>query len=207
MGNLKLELTVNDRKSITRLLFLLKQRNIDKEDTVKRAKKILLKHRVKESNVYVSRVLEDFECHLGIYPIIRDEYPRYDYRFADKVITYAEGLIHFYKIFQLLLSKENNEAIRHTFLYTIYLRWIYFDNEKIEIREIDRDDWNYILMLAIAGSEMYIEVSLNIGAAYFSRLYKVDDEDYSVSKYGTREDRNRLANKYRKKYFSQKNGG
>lgn len=145
-------------------------------------------------NGLVRNKMLDVSCHLGIY-----QSKVMSYRFTAESVTQREGVQYLIQVLSLLKQSGSFEVPDN--LYQLYRRWIVWEGQQIEVEELANDNWNYSVMRSKERDQLFIEVLNNRSAAYWDKLFLVDQEDYSVIEtaiqQGNKQILNNLADKYR----------
>ncbi|MFM2018773.1 MAG: hypothetical protein RL007_2429 [Bacteroidota bacterium] len=145
-------------------------------------------------NGLVRNKMLDVSCHLGIY-----QSKVMSYRFTAESVTQQEGVEYLIQVLSLLKQSGSFEVPDN--LYQLYRRWIVWEGQQIEVEELANDNWNYSVMRSQERDQLFIEVLNNRSAAYWDKLFLVDQEDYSVIEtaiqQGNKQILNNLADKYR----------
>jgi hypothetical protein len=71
----------------------------------------------------------------------------------------------------LLMSQYKD----HPILYAHCIDHIYFGGDKIEVTEICREDWGYIIFKAVGNNDYYLDLMMNKSSAYWSETRKIDE--------------------------------
>jgi hypothetical protein len=124
----------------------------------------------KPVNGLVRDVVSDLECHLGIYSQnnrIRDFEPRNDF-------DYTTGVKYFIDLLNTLQTSEN--FILPDNIYKTYIRWFYYENEKIEVDVLYMDHWNFILYKSKHAPDFYISVVFSQSFASWNVDFKIAGE-------------------------------
>ncbi len=145
-------------------------------------------------NGLVRQKMLDLSCHLGIY-----QSNVMSYRFTAESVTHQKGVEILIEVLSLLKQSGPIEVPDN--LYQLYRKWIVWEGQQIEVEELVKDNWNYIVMKSKEHGELFIEVLNSRSAAYWDRLFLVDTEDCSVIEKAIQQENkqilNNLADKYR----------
>jgi hypothetical protein len=145
-------------------------------------------------NGLVRNKMLDVSCHLGIY-----QSKVMSYRFTAESVTQQEGVEYLIQVLSLLKQSGSFEVPDN--LYQLYRRWIVWEGQQIEVEELANDNWNYSVMRSQERDQLFIEVLNNRSAAYWDKLFLVDQKDYSVIETAIQQENkqilNNLADKYR----------
>ena len=161
------ECSDTDKSYLESLVNSLKK-DLPKEDLVIEVANIVLEYERKPVNGLIRDVVSDIECHLGIYESrIRDFEPRND-------IDYKTGVKYFIDLLNTLRTLEN--FILPASIYNTYIRWLYYNNEKIEVDVLYMDKWNYILYKDKHVFDFYISVVFNQSFASWDIDFKIEGE-------------------------------
>lgn len=161
------ECSDTDKSYLESLVNSLKK-DLPKEDLVIEVANIVREYERKPVNGLIRDVVSDIECHLGIYESrIRDFEPRND-------IDYKTGVKYFIDLLNTLRTLEN--FILPASIYNTYIRWLYYNNEKIEVDVLYMDKWNYILYKDKHVFDFYISVVFNQSFASWDIDFKIEGE-------------------------------
>jgi len=156
-----------DRDFLDSLIALLKNNPV-KENLAVDIANIINDYEHKPVNGLIRDVVSDIECHLGIYKNrIRDFEPRNDFDFAIGVKYYTD-LLNTIRTSENFILPDNN--------YKTYIRWLYYENEKIEIEVLYKDNWNFILYKNKHALDFYISIVFSQSFASWDVDFKIEGE-------------------------------
>ncbi len=164
-----LNLSNDDNGYIDSIIEVL-SRGLTKHDLAIHVKTIVEDYEKVPINGLIRDIITDLECHLDLYSSNTN-----DYRFKDKTFTFSEGIDRFIEILKLV--KQNKDFELPDNIYKIYQRWIYFDDDRIEVEPLLFDNWNYYLFKDMQKDNYYFSIMLNVSAAYWDKVFKVSEVD------------------------------
>ena len=127
---------------------------------------IIKDYEKKPVNGLIRDIVSDIECHLGIYEnIIRDYEPREDF-------DYVFGIKYYLDLLNTIQS--SNDFILPDNRYKTYIRWLYYEKEKIEVEVLIMDNWNYILYKSKDSKDYYLSVVFSQSFASWDKNYKIE---------------------------------
>jgi|GEM_PF-1910588 len=145
-------------------------------------------------NGLVRNKMLDVSYHLGIY-----QSKEMSYRFVGESVTHQEGIDLLLSVLSVLKQSGSIEVPDN--LYQLYRKWIVWEERQIEVEELEKDNWNYILMRSKERGDLFIEVLNSRSAAYWDKLFLIEQEDYTAIEtaiqQGNKQILNNLADKYR----------
>lgn len=158
-----------DKSYLDSLQDLLKK-NSPKDRLTTEVANLITEYDRKSVNGLIRDVVADLECHLGIYSQnnrIRDFEPRND-------IDYKTGIKHFIGLLNTIRTSDNFTLPEN--LYKTYIRWFYYENQKIEVDVLYMDLWNFILYKNKHAQDFYISIVFSQSFASWDVDFKIEGE-------------------------------
>lgn len=162
-----MKLSEENRANIEDLLQALR-RPLSKAQCAEEVRKTIDKHYGEPVLGTLSGVIGDLECHLGIFQSKTSQCEA-----KDSNLSFEKGLRYLTQSLREI-KKGEVENIPPT-LYFVQQKWIFIDDEKIEITLLRSSDWNYRLLKATGTNDYFFSLLLNRSAAYWNQLIKVDE--------------------------------
>ncbi|WP_088656088.1 hypothetical protein [Geofilum rhodophaeum] len=154
-----------DENYINSLIELLKQ-DLSKDNLGIKVANVISDYKTKPVNGLIRDIISDIECHLGIYKnSIRDFEPSEDF-------DYKTGIKYYLDLLNTI--KTSNNFILPDNKYKTYIRWFYYEKEKIEVDVLVMDNWNYILYKDKHSSDFYLSIVFSQSFASWDTDFKIE---------------------------------
>lgn len=168
---IELECSEADKNYLNLLLDLL-QTNLTKDKLATEMVNLINDYEKKSVNGLIRDIVSDIECHLGIYKNkIRDVVPQNEF-------NYEAGINHYIDLLNRILTEK--KITIPTKIYETYIRWLYYENQKIEVEVLFIDDWNFILYKSKQALDFYISILFSQSFASWSADFKIEGEQKQI---------------------------
>jgi len=156
-----------DKNYVDSLIELLNM-DFSKEELGDKVANIISDFECKPINGLIGNVISDLECHLGIYKNKILDYLQL------KDFDYVKGIKYYNDLLNTI--RTSNNFILPDNIYKTYIRWLYYEEEKIEVDVLVMDNWNYILYKSKNSLDFYLSIVFSQSFASWDVDFKVEGE-------------------------------
>ncbi len=174
MNAAHIQLSDNDNSYIDLILEILYAK-LSKSVTASQIQSVVTTYQKIPINGLIRDIITDLECHLDIYSSDTN-----DYRLLQHTFTFSDGIDQYIEVLNSIKHHSNVELPNN--IYKIYPRWIYWNNQKIEVMLLYEDHWDFQIFKEVNNDQYYLSVLFNASAVYWEKVTKVDEKDISKLK-------------------------